>query len=260
MEPSLKAIKHLFAVSQNRCAFPDCLIPIAEMSGTITGIICHIKAARPGGPRYDSAQTEEERHSFGNLVLLCARHSKIIDSEPERYTVSWLLEMKRNHEQKGPVEVSEFERRIAELLLKEYRTVHITAGGHVMIGSPGSIQASNLTIKNPRKKLAFNLPVGSIGGSLSHRNYLKHLIDRYNEFAGEQKGRNFKYAAIYARIKARFGAKWDFISLGSFDEVVAFLQQRIDRTLIGSRNRSKGIPNYSSFAEYRQKYEGKTHA
>ena len=90
MEPSLKTMKRLFALCQNQCAFPDCLLPIAEENGTITGIICHIKAARPGGPRYDPAQTEVERHTFDNLMMLCARHSKVIDSEPERYAVRQL--------------------------------------------------------------------------------------------------------------------------------------------------------------------------
>ena len=30
MEPSLKTMKRLFALCQNQCAFPDCLLPIAE--------------------------------------------------------------------------------------------------------------------------------------------------------------------------------------------------------------------------------------
>lgn len=134
---------------------------------------------------------------------------------------------------------------------------HISAGGNVMVGSPGGIQASNVTIKNQKKKLTVNPPAGSVASSLSHRNYLQHLIERYNEFAGQQGGREFKYAAIYARIKAHFGAKWDFVPLGNFDDLAMFLQQRIDRTRLGSINRSKGIPNYSLFSEYRQKYEGK---
>jgi hypothetical protein len=250
-------MKRLFARCQNQCAFPDCLLPIAEENGNITGIICHIKAARPGGPRYDPAQTEEERHSFDNLMLLCARHSKVIDSEPQEYTVSRLLEMKQNHEPKGSVEISDFDRRVAELLLKQYQAMHISAGGHVMVSSPGGIQTSNLTIKNQKKKLTVNPPAGSVASSLSHRNYLQHLIERYNEFAGKQSGREFKHAAIYARIKAGFGAKWDFVPLDSFEDLATFLQQRIDRTRLGSINRSKGVPNYSLFIEYRQKYEGK---
>src|SRR4051794_10381539 len=108
MKASLKIMKRLFALSGNSCAFPNCSALIAE-NETITGVICHIKAARRGGPRYDPEQTEEERHSFSNLILLCARHSKIIDSEPQQYPVSRLLEMKRNHEPKGTVEISEFD-------------------------------------------------------------------------------------------------------------------------------------------------------
>jgi hypothetical protein len=125
-----------------------------------------------------------------------------------------------------------------------------------MVDSPGSIQTSNLTIKNHKRKITVSPPAGSVASSLPHRNYILHLIERYNEFASQQPGRQFKHAAIYNNIKARFGAKWDFVPLGTFDAVVTFLQQRIDRTRLGAINHSKGASNYSLFTEYRRKYEG----
>ncbi len=79
--PKLPVIKRLFAVSGNRCAYPDCCLPLVELSGTVTGEIVHIKAAEKNGPRYDINQAEEERYGFNNLLLLCRRHHKIIDSE-----------------------------------------------------------------------------------------------------------------------------------------------------------------------------------
>ena len=255
MDPSLRTMKRLFALSQNQCAFPDCSFPIVEESGTVTGIVCHIKAARSGGPRYDPDQIDEDRHSFSNLMLLCARHSKFIDSEPEQYTVGRLLEIKRRHEQNGPVEISDFDRRMAELVLKAHRTIDITASGHVMVDSPGSVQTSNLIIKKQKGKVTITPPLDSVASSLSHRNYIRHLIERYNEFASQQPGRKFRHAVIYASIRARFGATWNFIPISNFEDVVTFLQQRIDRTRLGSMNRAKGTANYSLFAEYRQKYE-----
>jgi len=43
------------------------------------GRACHICAASPDGPRYDSNQTEEQRKSIDNGVWLCANCSDLID-------------------------------------------------------------------------------------------------------------------------------------------------------------------------------------
>jgi tetratricopeptide (TPR) repeat protein len=62
------------------------------------GEVCHIKAKSPDGPRYDAEQMDEERHGFGNLVLLCPTHHARVDGNPDRYTVEKLLEIKAQHE------------------------------------------------------------------------------------------------------------------------------------------------------------------
>lgn len=97
--PSLPTIKRLFAVSGNRCAFPKCPLPLVdEASGKVTGRICHIKAQSPGGARYDENQTDEERHGFGNLVLMCPIHHDVIDSDEDSYTIERLFQIKAEHE------------------------------------------------------------------------------------------------------------------------------------------------------------------
>jgi hypothetical protein len=90
-------IKRLFAQSGNRCAFPTCTTPIVE-SETVLGEICHIAAANAQGPRYDATQTDEERNGFGNLILLCPTHHRVVDADLEAYTVARLLKMKADHE------------------------------------------------------------------------------------------------------------------------------------------------------------------
>ncbi len=256
MEPSLPTVKRLFALSGNCCAFPGCNSPIVEDSGTVTGIICHIKARSRGGPRYDPKQTQEQRYSFNNLVLMCARHSKLIDSEPNRFTVDLLLDMKEMHERTGPVELSQADARKAELLLTDYRSLYISAGGHVMLNSPGGVQATgNVVIKPQRTTIRLNPPYGTLASDRIRRNYIKHLIDRYHEFASQQPGRKFSYPAIYAEIKKQFGAKWEYISLALFDELSFFLQSRIDRTMLGRMNRGKRQRNYSTYTEFLEKYE-----
>jgi hypothetical protein len=98
-QPSLATIKRLFAVSGNVCAFPGCKSPLVDHpSGKVTARICHIKARSEGGPRYDAAQADLDRHGFDNLVLLCPSHHDVIDADSVSYSVERLLEIKSDHE------------------------------------------------------------------------------------------------------------------------------------------------------------------
>jgi hypothetical protein len=88
---------------------------------------------------------------------------------------------------------------------------------------------------------------------------VKHLIDRYNEFASKQTRRaKFSFGAIYPAIKKKFKADWERIPLARFIDLVEFLHYRIGRTQLGRINRGKGIKNYSTFDEYRRTYGGET--
>jgi len=71
---------------------------VDEASGSVMGEVCHITAKSSDGPRYDTEQTDEERHGFGNLVLLCPTHHARVDGDPKRYTVEELRRMKAEHE------------------------------------------------------------------------------------------------------------------------------------------------------------------
>lgn len=98
-------------------------------------------------------------------------------------------------------------------------------------------------------------PVGVIATDANRRNYIKHLIDRYNEFASDNGKRlDFRYPAIYSAIKGTCKATWDMVPLTKFEELAAYLQSRIDRTRLGCINRGNGRPNYSSFEKYVVEY------
>ena len=96
-QPATATVKRLFALSSNRCAFPKCTAALV-VEGVVTGEICHIKAASPDGPRYDTNQSDEERHGFDNLLLMCPAHHKVIDDDDEAYTVERLHDLKQRHE------------------------------------------------------------------------------------------------------------------------------------------------------------------
>lgn len=245
--PTLPTIKRLFALSGNRCAFFDCLTPLVEDSGTVTGEICHIRAASLGGPRFDKDQSDSERHTAANLILLCARHHKIIDSEPQKYSVPVLEDMKRKLEQPGLVEISPLLAKAAQKLLDNYLSVIIHSNsGQIAIQSPGAIQANTVNVKTTKSKVVVTPPHGSIASDRKMLSYGKYLIDRYQYFqkADPQKAGNYKYIAIHNSLKREFKGDWKLLPLNRFDEVADFLQRRIDNTKLGRINRAKLIPNY----------------
>lgn len=86
------------------CSNPECrkatIGPnVNKNKATSIGVAAHIKAAAPGGPRYDENMTSEERSDISNGIWLCQSCSKLIDANPERYPVNLLLEWKELAEQ-----------------------------------------------------------------------------------------------------------------------------------------------------------------
>lgn len=252
-EPSLQTVKRLFALSNNRCAFPRCISPIITPSGSVMGKICHINAKHKGGPRYNAKQTDEERNSFSNLVLMCGNHHDKIDNEPKLYTADVLREIKENHEKKGRIEIQPEDSIFANVLLNDYRQINITNNsGNVIVNSPGAIQAKTVHLNTIKKNLKVMPPNGTISGDLRMIGYVRHLVKRYHEFAGGDTTRkgNFSYAALYKNIEKNFGVKWDFVPIVRFDELVDYLQQRINKTRQACINKGKGYKSFSSYEEF----------
>jgi len=64
----------------------------------IIGDECHIVAQEQDGPRGEYPLDLEQRDKYNNLLLLCKVHHKLIDDQPNTYTVDHLREMKATHE------------------------------------------------------------------------------------------------------------------------------------------------------------------
>lgn len=93
-------IKKLYSMSGNHCAFPDCTQMFFNVGNkTNVSNICHIEAAEQGGQRYNPNSDDEYRRSFDNLILLCPNHHKVTD-DVQKYTVTVLKDMKKQHEAK----------------------------------------------------------------------------------------------------------------------------------------------------------------
>lgn len=252
MRPSEKTIKRLFALSGNLCAFPRCTVPIVESVGTITGEICHIRAQSDGGPRFDETQTIEERHGFENLILLCRHHHKMVDAEPDIYSVEALKDLKRIREEEMGRPEEATDSFYAKILLGDLQRIEISNNaGNIVIGSPGAMVAGVIKITTP-KKPAFNSPVGTIGADQAASRYIQHLIKRYNEFASADKSRatKFSYGAISRNIEVKFRAPWRTLGMEDFEALYAYLQDRISKTRIAKLNHAKGVRSFSSFEEY----------
>lgn len=174
---------------------------------------------------------------------MCGRHHKIIDTETGKYTSAALLAIKRDHEEQGIAEISREGARVAQQLLANYVQISVVGNrGNVAIQSPGAVQARSITIKTTKTKLAIEAPPGSIGAARAKVAYCQHLIDRYQEYQkSDRTGKSdFKYAALHVALKRNFGAPWKLLDEARFDEVVTYLQGRIDATILGKRT-ARGV-------------------
>lgn len=120
----------------------------------------------------------------------------------------------------------------------------------------GSIVANTVRLtakRTPRLKH----PDGCIGADLPKRNYISYLVSRYHEFRmadpsfGEHaRIRNFSYAVLHKNIQRKFKAKTFFVPIHDFDGLVSYLQDCVDGTILGKRNRAKKISSYETYEQY----------
>src|SRR5712692_11524125 len=65
------------------------------------GVAAHICAASPGGPRYNPAQTSETRRGKDNGIGLCQNCGRLIDADPQKFTVEVLIQWKRGAQERA---------------------------------------------------------------------------------------------------------------------------------------------------------------
>lgn len=256
-----RTLKVLFARSMNQCAFPGCATTIVDPKDEVVyGEAGHIEGVEPGSARYNPQRETNTLNDYDNLILLCERHHKLVDAEPDKYTVPYLRQIKAAHEQQGPIEVMPFETRCADLMIK-HMDVHIASNVRVYNGST-HIEASgnatqNIIVNNikgggKRRPVASVPTSGTVGTDAAKRSYVKHLYDRLFDFTSAipkySSGR--AGATIAKKIRERFGATWTNVPLERYDEFVAYLKAEIDKTPIGRKNTLRGVTNYRSYEEF----------
>ena len=170
-----------------------------------------------------------------NLILCCAScHDKI---EAQLIPLSDVLRVKLALAAGRPSAKRRSAKEAAAQNVVQFRGVN------------DGVVANQVRITAPRRP-RLNPPAGVIAADGDSRTYAKYLIDRYQKFKQQETKGAMKYGLFYQTIKREFGCTWEFVPLTRFDDLVAYLQVRIDGTILGRTRRAHGQRNYSTFAEY----------
>ena len=109
-EFSSATIKNLAARVGHRCSNPSCKQPTSgprldTIAGVSIGVGAHITAASPGGPRFDSSLTTEQRRAIDNGIWLCQNCAKLVDDDEQRFPAGLLHTWKQRAEADALVEL-----------------------------------------------------------------------------------------------------------------------------------------------------------
>jgi hypothetical protein len=267
-------MKRLFGMSGNRCAIPDCKSPLI-IGDVVVGEICHIRARRKGGARFDATLTQEQKDAFENLILLCSTCHKLIDSSPDEYSSQWLRSMKISHEQRAPqpLDLSMADVRHALAILAKHtaktRKVKNKAGdttitggvqssatyGAVSVAIGGPNQAP-INIKMPAKPSRTPYPANSIGADANMTNYIEYLCDLYVKYMLPiEPDENASWAKLGRHIKTKFHLKKktrNHLSAERFWDLVNFLiHEKLALAPVGRKHLRQGTKLCRTFDEFR---------
>ena len=144
-KPTDSTIYKLFASSRH-CAFPGCTEPHIEVDEN-TGVkicnseVCHIRARRENGPRWDASQSEKDNRGDGNLVLLCRKHHAVVDDRRNEkyYTPDMLKAWKAEQEGQNdsPLAPDDMEAIAETNVIITAETVNLGGEGGAAIGAGG---------------------------------------------------------------------------------------------------------------------------
>lgn len=100
--PSVDVTARLWGRAAGRCEFPGCAVnltrdPLTRRGGNFADR-AHIHAIQKRGPRGRAWTSAAAANNIENLLLLCQKHHRLIDTEPSEYPAELLLVFKAEHE------------------------------------------------------------------------------------------------------------------------------------------------------------------
>ncbi|WP_306623897.1 MULTISPECIES: NACHT domain-containing protein [Agrobacterium] len=145
-----------------------------NQQGIVTiGVAAHICAASMGGPRYDLAQSKEERRGKENGIWLCQNCGRLIDADPLQFSKERLHEWKRTAQERAlrdllggvlphstPIDAENsttagaIGQRFARLQDAARSDIRGYSGDHIL---SGSLVELTLTLWDRQEKLSFNI-------------------------------------------------------------------------------------------------------
>jgi hypothetical protein len=121
VSPKTRAI--IWAKAAGRCEYPSCNASLIGdlISGNDDanfGLIAHVVADKPGGPRGDPVRSALLSDDPANLMLLCYNHHKLIDVDAlAQHPETLLLEYKTRHEERVRIVTEITEDKASHVLL-----------------------------------------------------------------------------------------------------------------------------------------------
>lgn len=257
MSYSEQTIKRLFARSQNQCAMPKCTSPII-IGDTVVGEICHIRARRKNGPRYDATMTAAQRDDYANLLLLCRTCHKLIDSNRKTFTIELLTDIKQSHEVKGVIELTPEIKKQAGILFQHLapkRTTKAQASGSGIAIAVGGDNHGNITIKQApaAKTPKSKYPANSIGADANLSGYVEYLLKLAYDYWGNIENMGPGRLGKKIKTKFRLGKRTrNHLSVDRYQDLVNYIINDILATSpVGKKHRKNGTKLCRTYEDWR---------
>lgn len=194
-----KVVQQLWAKAAGRCEICNELLNTDEytQANLNGGQIAHIIAAEQNGPRGNSELSAEERNNIENLMLLCYKHHRLIDEQPEEYPVDRLNVIKKEHEDRITLVTSVHPGKKSLIVFyeptigKDYLTQQYDKAAIILFphfypaeGSPLRLEAKNLAVQD-EEELYWQLEARQLDEKLKKElpNLLEKGINHFSLFA-----------------------------------------------------------------------------
>jgi hypothetical protein len=238
---------------------PKCRSPLLK-GDHVLAEICHIRARRKTGARFDPNLTAKEKDEFKNLLLLCPTCHTLIDKDRKTFTSEVLFEIKDLHERGGSIEITpEISRQsilIFDKLVDSIGVQAIAENRSIAVAIGGDNHAP-INIHSPQKKekSSRGYPANSIGADANLTNYIDYLCGLYVEYMSSLESEGQSWAKIGKHIKTKFRLKKrtrNHLAVERFDDLVEFLiNHKLKNTPVGKKHVKAGTKLCRTFEEFR---------